>query len=57
MQMLKTFKTECYGKRRLIKFLIKVQINGELKYVDLISVLGLKLKAKLLANHIMDVTC
>lgn len=27
-------------KRGLIKFLIKEQINGELKYVDLISVLG-----------------
>lgn len=44
-------------KEDLLSFLIKVQINGELKYVDLISVLGLKLKAKLLANHIMDVTC
>lgn len=44
-------------KRGLIKFLIKEQINEELKYVDLISVLGLKLKAKLLANHIMDAIC
>lgn len=53
----KLLKQNAMEKRGLIKFLIKEQINGELKYVDLISVLGLKLKAKLLANHIMDAIC
>lgn len=40
MQMLKTLKQNAMEKRGLIQFLIKEQINGELKYVDLISVLG-----------------